>query len=100
MANLWPDGSTASTSINVIDPDVEDTTTGNLLTNSNFETWTVANIPDDWTILVGAAGTDVKKNIAVPYDSSVACLEFDCDGSTLVSIAQTFADGVLEPATV
>lgn len=98
--NLWPDGSGASATVNIIDPDVEDTTTGNLLTNSNFETWTVTNIPDDWTILVGTVTTHVKKNITVPYDGSAAALEFVCDGSTLISVAQTFAADVLEPATV
>lgn len=88
----WPDGSGASAAINVIDPNIDANATGNLLTNSNFEVWTaVANTPDNWSILVGVAGTDIKKHVTTTYGgSSTACLQFVGDGSVLSSIVQPF----------
>lgn len=52
----WPKGSGASTTLTAIDAN---TTTGNLLVNSDFETFTVANTPDSWTLDVVVAGTDL-----------------------------------------
>lgn len=97
---LWPDGSGGSETLTVIDPEIDATSGGNLLTNSDFETWTVTNIPDSWTVLVGVVGTDIKKSASVTYDSSSGALEFVADGATLISIAQTLTQTLLTPAEV
>lgn len=54
LSSSWPGGSGASGSLQVINP-----TTGSILSNGAFETWTVANTPDDFSITVGSAGTQV-----------------------------------------
>lgn len=61
----YPVGSGAQTavrSIDAADPGVTGRVDGNVLVNGSFETWTVANVPDNWTIQVGAAGTEVLKS--------------------------------------
>lgn len=98
----WPDGSGCDATINVVDPEL-DNSGGNLLTNSNFVTYTVANTPDNWTILVGAAGTNILKQITTTYNSSVASLQIAGQAATLTSIVQTFGtdtEGELLPSTV
>lgn len=87
----WPDGSGASASINIVDPELDDSG-GNLLTNSNFETYTVANTPDNWATLVGTNGTSILKSTTNTYASTSACLQFVGDGSELTSIAQTLTN--------
>lgn len=58
LAWNWPGGSGVSSSLSSIDP-ASDNAAGNLLTNSDFNTFTVANTPDSWTISVGTPGTDI-----------------------------------------
>lgn len=96
FASDWPDGSGANASLNIVDPTL-DASGGNLLTNSNFETFTVANTPDSWTVLVGTVGTDILKATTNTYASTSACLQF-VGGSNLTSVAQTLT--TLKPATV
>ncbi len=99
---LWPGGSGSSASITVTDPTLDAQTGlgGNLLTNSGFESFT-SNIPDDWTLLVGTAGTTVLKTVSVVYGtSSVAALQFTGDGGgTLSSVYQDVSD-LVEQSTV
>ncbi len=52
LSHLWPAGSGASISLSTINGST------NLLTNGDFETFTVTNTPDDWTLDTGAATTD------------------------------------------
>ena len=54
----WPAGSGVTSTLTSINPAL-DASGGNLMTNSDFNTYTVANTPDNWTIAVGAAGTDI-----------------------------------------
>ncbi len=95
--NYGSRGSGANTTLSAIDPTADDTG-GNVLTNSGFETYTVANIPDGWDILVGSAGTTVKKSIAQFY-TGAASLNFVGNASELTSVAQTFGVGTLGTLT-
>ena len=92
----WPQGSGASISVNAIDGATSGGS-GNLLTNSDFETWTVANTPDSWTIDTGTAGTNVLQNTGNVY-SGTSSLELLGDGSsTLTTLSQTLASNTLSP---
>lgn len=68
-----------------------------LVANGDFELFTVADTPDDWTISVGTAGTHVKQYTASVYDGTTA-LAFAGDGATLTSIRQQF--GVDTPSAL
>jgi len=52
----WPKGSGAQTSLTAVDAAIAGPS---LLTNGDFENFSVANTPDNWTIAVGVAGTDI-----------------------------------------
>jgi hypothetical protein len=100
-----PDGSGASATLTCVDA-TQDNAGGNLLTNSDFEDWT-SNVPDNWTLLVGTAGTTIDDETVTIYDTDgTKSLEIIGDaGGTLTAIAQTFdsSDGTeaeLEPNTV
>lgn len=82
----WPSGSGTSTSISLIDAQLNNS--GNVLYNSDFETYTTSNYPDDWVISVGAAGTDILRS-ANPYTQTYS-LEILGDGSTLSTLYQSF----------
>jgi len=83
LSYLWPAGSGSDVSHTAIDA----AGSLNLLSNGTFETYTVANTPDDWTIVVGAAGTDVLAEASVVYAGSKA-LELVGDSSTLIQLTQ------------
>lgn len=98
----WPLGSNGSITINAIDGNV-DVGSGNLLTNSGFTDWT-ANIPDNWELIEGTAGTNIAQETTIVYDNTGSSLAFIGDGSTETEIAQTFDDtdgttGTLDPLT-
>ncbi|RJQ24618.1 hypothetical protein C4577_07565 [Candidatus Parcubacteria bacterium] len=101
----WPQGSNASNTISAIDGD-SNNSSNNLLTNSGFTSFTGsnANAPDKWTIVVGAAGTDIFKETTIVYGTGNA-LRILGDGSTLVQIKQQFDNsstgtpGELDPLT-
>lgn len=102
LAYNWPAGSGATKTLLAVNAS-GDNTTGNKLTNSDFETFTVTNTPDNWSILVGAAGADILESTDKYHGTK--CLEILGDGSTLTSIAQTFNSaggtlGTLKPNTV
>lgn len=83
----WPLGSNASTSLNAIDGNVS-TGSGNGLTNSGFNTFTVTNTPDNWT-LNGAAGTVFFEESTLVYDGAKA-LRWLGDGTTGSYLEQRF----------
>lgn len=58
LAVNWPLGSGGSVNVDAVG--ATGGVTG-LLTNGDFETFTVANTPDDWSIIAGTAGTQVLK---------------------------------------
>lgn len=100
----WPLGSGTNTTMTMIDPTID--AGSNYLTNSNFETFTVANLPDNWVAVTGTVGTAIKKDVVNVYGvSSSAALQFVGDSSTTTTVTQTFGtssgtETELAPATV
>lgn len=97
----WPLGSNCTTGLNAIDAET-DTGAGNFLTNSDFEEWT-ANVPDNWTLVVGTAGTNIARQGTIVYTGSYS-LEFIGAGGTATQIRQQFDSssgtlGELDPLT-
>lgn len=93
----WPGGSGINATIRVTDP-AEDAGSGpgrNLLTNSDFEDFTVANTPDNWTIVNGTVGTHILEENSTVFKGSSA-LEIRSTSSTLAKIKQTVT---LKPQT-
>lgn len=103
LAFDWPKGSGAATSLTAIDAGQD--ASGNLLTNSDFETIT-SNIPDNFSVLVGSGGSTIlDSGSSDAYEGSHG-LEFVGTGAELTSIAQTFnqssggTTSILKPSTV
>lgn len=93
----WPTGSGTNTGLGAIDAN---STAQNLLTNGDFEKFTVANTPDSWIIdpASAGAGTDIFKETVIVY-SKLACLRFTGTGAVpLTGIYQT--QTALKPDTV
>lgn len=84
--STWPLGSGANVNFAAINA-TQDNSQGNLLKNSGFEIFTVANVPDNWVLAVGAAGTDFLKGATVYTGSASA--QF-AGGATNTSITQQF----------
>ena len=85
----WPAGSGSTSSINSINPVT--TGGGQLVTNGGFDTYTTANAPDDWTIVNGAAGTEILEETTLKFSGS-SSVEFASDGSTLTLLRQKIYD--------
>lgn len=85
----YPGGSVAQLSLSAINA-TADNSQGNLLTNSDFETWTVSNIPDDWTIATGTAGTTVLRS-STAYRGTYS-LNLHGNGSENTCVTQLFND--------
>ncbi len=83
----WPLGSNATTTLSAIDGN-SNNTNGNLLTNSGFNAFT-ANIPDNWSLITGTAGTTIASENSLIYDGAAA-LRIIGDGATLTNITQRF----------
>lgn len=83
----WPLGSGATQTVQTIDPKLSNNG-NNLLNNSGFETFTVANTPDNWVIAVGTAGTNVFSEASVVYTGSKALRI--AGSATNVALTQTF----------
>lgn len=86
----WPRGSGGSGNLTAIDASLDATAGNNLLTNSDFETFTVANTPDNWAITIGTVGTTVLSDTSVYTGSK--CLRIKGDGSQLTELRQSFND--------
>lgn len=99
----WPLGSNASTNLNAIDGN-SNNNNGNILTNSGFSDFT-ANAPNNFSITVGAAGTNIFQETTLVYDGSMSALRITGDaGGTLTSLQQVFGlgagtRGTLSPVT-
>ncbi len=88
----WPLGSNASLSVDAIDGS-QNNASNNIMTNSGFDTFTVSNTPNNWTIVVGTAGTNFFRETTIVYGSG-SSIRFLGDGSTQVQIQQEFDDSV------
>jgi hypothetical protein len=102
----WPLGSGATASLTALDASVN-ASTSNLLTNSNFETFTVANTPDNWSIATGTAGTTVFSASSGNAYRDSSALQITGNGSELTSLTQAFnaaagqgTSATLSPLTV
>lgn len=90
FAYNWPGGSGTSTSLSLVDAQL-DNSGGNKLTNSDFETFTTANTADNWVIATGAAGTNVfSAGSSDAYTQSNALKITGDVGGTLTCLRQTF----------
>jgi len=87
----WPAGSGASVGIQA------KTASAGLLTNGSFETWTLTDIPDGWSIVVGTASATVFQTTSVVYRDSSA-LRILGNASELTSLRQQLTG--LKPATI
>lgn len=85
----WPIGSGAEATVDVVGAT---TAAAGLLTNGDFEEFTVANTPDDWSIVAGTAGTQVLSE-AVSILRGASALEF-VGNATGASIRQEVTEQV------
>lgn len=100
----WPDGSGASVEVTVISAGED--AGNNLLTNGDFEDFTVANDPDQWALDTGTAGGTIFEVGDPNQYLGTKALYFDGNGAQLTRISQVFDNagsgtaGVLLPNTV
>ncbi len=87
LAENWPLGSGSSKSFTAIAPGGAT----DLLSGGDMETYTVANIPDGWTVVAGTPGTDLGEETGVVYGGAKA-LKF-VGGAATTQIKQTI-DGL------
>ncbi len=97
----WPLGSNCSLGVSAVDA-ASDNSNGNLLTNSDWADFT-ANVPDNWELVTGTAGTNIAQETSIVFGGTSA-LRLIGDGSTLTQIRQPFDDsdgtsGGIEPLT-
>jgi hypothetical protein len=90
----WPGGSGANVIVATTDPAVD-----GLLQNGAFEDWTITNIPDSWTIAIGAATTHVTRQASPARSGDAYNLRLTSDGTTLVALRQAPTSTLL-PLTV
>lgn len=88
----WPAGSGTTVTATTTDPANQ-----TLVANGGFETWTVSNVPDNWTIDTGTAGVDVLQGSS-PRRGTYN-LRLVADGATLVKLSQAPAV-TLSPLTL
>lgn len=88
-------GNGVDTSKTLIDPAIDQ-----LTTDADFNNWTVANTPDDWTIVAtAAAGTNVFKALSDPRDSDGFSLRLLSTASGSIKLRQDITAS-LKPNTV
>jgi hypothetical protein len=95
----WPLGSNGTTGVSAINGNVSNGS-GNILTNSGYESWT-GSVPNNYVIALGAS--TISKEVSLVYDG-VAALKLTGDGATLTSWSQQFGIstgtiGTLSPQT-
>lgn len=79
----WPQGSGARQTVAVVDPAVD-----GIVTNGAFSSFTVANKPDDWDIVNGAAGVTVFQSVAGGVRSGTDAVYLQSDGSSATKLEQ------------
>jgi hypothetical protein len=82
LAYRWPKGSGSNGRYTSVAPGAD-----GIIAGGDFETFTVANTPDGWTLQVGAAGTDFFSENTHVYEGSKS-LKILGDGSTLPRMRQ------------
>jgi hypothetical protein len=89
-SHLWPGGSGANQTLTLIDAQIDNVTSNNLLFNGDMEAYSTANAPDDWVIAVGAAGTQVFNDTSNAY-TQTSGLKLTGSGGVLTTLRQSFA---------
>ncbi len=89
----WPSGSGGSLSLRAVDAA---SSSSNYLTNGGFETWTVSNVPDSWTVVSGTPGVTIFESTS-PVFAGTACLRILGNGSQNTCLQQI--PSVLTPLT-
>lgn len=85
---LWPAGSGGDVLFTSADPATDAADAGQQLTNGSFDSF-ASNVPDNWTIEAGSAGTQILAGtLAQSYDG-VNCLALP-GNATLAALGQTF----------
>lgn len=79
----WPGGSGTSATLTAVDPAVD-----GIVTNSSLDTFTVANTPDDWSIINGSAGSTVFKSASGGVRTGTNAVYLQSDGSSATKLAQ------------
>lgn len=82
LSHLWPAGSGSDATYTSLSPGG---TADELDGDGDFNTFTVANTPDGWSIITGAAGADILSEASTKYAGANG-LEILGDGSTLSQI--------------
>jgi len=68
--------------------------TGGIIGNGGFETWSVANTPNNWTVNNGTVGTNILQNTVHPH-AGLSALELAGDGSTTtINLSQVVAGSI------
>lgn len=88
----WPLGSNAQTQISAVDGN-EDNSSGNLLTNSGFESFT-NDAPDSWEIVTGVPGANYFDENTLVFDPELggSALRLTANG-TAIEFKQAFSSG-------
>ena len=86
----WPLGSNARVNVNAIDGSTS-AASGNLLTNSGFDTWSSGS-PSNWTVVTGTAGVDYSQESTIIFGGT-SSLKLTGDGATETCFKQKFNDG-------
>lgn len=89
FAYNWPAGSGSSLSLNAVSS-LTNNSNGNVLQNSSWTTFTTANVPDNWTVVTGTAGTQVVAGGSANAYVGTNSLGFVGDSATLTAITQLF----------
>lgn len=79
----WPTGSGSQQTVSVVDP-----ATSGIVSNGDFSVFTVANTPDDWAIVNGAAGVTVFKSVSGGVRSGTDAVYLQSDGSSATKLEQ------------
>jgi len=98
----WPLGSNCQADFSAINPG-GDNSQGNLLTNSDFEDWSVTDYPDNWVIVVGNPSVNVFEENSI-VEGTAHAVRIEGDDTTLVELTQRFDStagtrGSLSPET-
>lgn len=89
LAFDWPMGSNGQLTLTAVNG-ADSASGGNSLVNSDFADWT-DNIPDNFTLEVGTAGTNIVREASIVYTGTYS-LALVGDGSTLTQLNQLFND--------
>lgn len=91
----WPQGSGGGAGGQCVSASQDASTTGNLLTNGDFESWTgsAPAVLDYWHLAPGAWGTSVQRSGSTDGIDGGYCVQFNA-GATLNALTQQFDSAV------